>query len=360
MMAVRFTRSLVPVWLGLALALVGCEGSVLVGTARDAGDEGYEDPPGTVSDAGAASSDARTAQPDASGASKDAGPATVTPTADAGKPSTSDAGAPPTPTPDAAVMPSGRDFSTDKTKFLGAARCPGDVLLCDDFEAPAVGGPPGSNWTYPFSFTPQIDTGHVARGSKAMLLAITGGTPSLIELAKPIFPLANNTIFGRMFVWIEDLPSGPNYAHFTMVGASSSTSSNKAEVRIDAQLETDPSRGHVYYGVGSDGGDSGDWHTPGTEVQSIAVAKTWTCLEWQFKGDTSETRVWIDGIEQASLHTTSTEYRPGDAEMGKVFTHPPFDTLRIGYWIYQTTTPPTANVWIDEVIVDKARIGCVL
>ncbi|MDB4974068.1 MAG: hypothetical protein JWN48_2409, partial [Myxococcaceae bacterium] len=230
MMAVRFTRSLVPVWLGLALALVGCEGSVLVGTARDAGDEGYEDPPGTVSDAGAASSDARTSQPDASGASKDAGPASVTPTADAGKPSTSDAGGPPTPTPDAAVMPSGRDFSTDKTKFLGAARCPGDVLLCDDFEAPAVGEPPGASWAYPFGYTPTVDSTRAARGSKSLHFNLASGSPGHIE-EKGTFPAQNNTIYGRMFVWMPSLPAAPSVGHYTLVGASGT--GNENEVRLD-------------------------------------------------------------------------------------------------------------------------------
>jgi hypothetical protein len=93
----------------------------------------------------------------------------------------------------------------------------------------------------------------------------------------------------------------------------------------------------------------------------VPRAKDWMCLEWLFKGDTSETRVWVDGTEQASLHTTATEFRDGDQEMGKKFVHPEYTKLRVGWWLYQSdATPASYDVWVDEVIVDDERIGCVL
>jgi hypothetical protein len=354
----------------LAFALGGCTGNVLSGVPLDAGDELGVGQTGSVPDGGVAARDARVA-----GAIDDGGlVAGMGGSGDAGQPGTpkpvdagsgasgKDAATPPAVQTDAGQPPAaGPDLSTDKTKFLGSPRCDkaiaAGVLLCDDFEQ-TVGANPGPDWGYPYSFKPTIDTTHAARGTRALLFSTTSGTPGHIEETKT-FPAANNSFYGRMFVWIDTLPSGPNYAHWTLVGASGS--GNNAEVRLDGQLETAADRGHNYYGIGTDGGDSGDWHTPGSEPQSIATEKTWTCLEWRFKGDSSETQIWIDGVEQVSLHTTSTEYRPGDAEMGKIFTHPTYQRLRIGWWAYGSDTVPMTNqTWIDEVIIDDQRIGCVL
>jgi len=173
---------------------------------------------------------------------------------------------------------------------------------------------------------------------------------------KVTFPVANNTLYGRMFLWIEGLPTSPQYAHWvTAYVGGSSSDANKSQVRLDGQLIS----GNNAFGIGSDGGDSGDWHTPGTDAQSNATEKTWICLEWLFKGDTNETRVWIDGNEQTSLHLNATNYRRG-SEGGKQFIHPTYANLYIGWWQYVTGSPANTNVWIDEVVVDKARIGCVL
>ena len=40
---------------------------------------------------------------------------------------------------------------------------------------------------------------------------------------------------------------------------------------------------------------------------------------------------------------------------------PEFDRLAVGFWMYHSNTTPLAyDVWIDEVILDDERIGCVL
>ncbi|MDB4990989.1 MAG: hypothetical protein JWN04_6167 [Myxococcaceae bacterium] len=347
----------------LSLSLAGCAGNVLVGAPLDGGDdlggESIDSDGGTPTrDARAASSTdgAVTALPAKDGAApvvtnpgSDAGTVTPNPGKDAGT-------TPVTPPPDAGTPPSGRDFSTDKSKFLGASRCPSSgVLFCDDFENSAIGAPqPANLWTSPTGFTAKVDNAHAARGTKSLLFATTSGMQGTLQ-PKLSFPLANNTVYGRIFVWIEGLPTAPSDAHWVMAyAAGASTDANKGQVRLDGQLMN----GANLYGIGSDGGDSGDWHTPGTEPQSVAAEKTWTCLEWMFKGDTSETRVWIDGVEQTSLHTTSSSYRRG-AEGGKTFTHPTYANLSLGWWQYVAGAPATTNVWIDEIMFDSARLGCV-
>jgi hypothetical protein len=367
----RLTRGIA--WLALAS---GCTGTLIPGVPLDdAGDEFTvaDAAPASVSeepDASAPASadsgrardsavqldDARTSMPaageaGAAGAPRDA--AAERP-GDAGPSAARDAA-----TPMAPVTPTARDLTTDPTKFAGAARCGmAGVLLCEDFENGAIGAPPDPNtWTAPFGFMPRVDGTRALRGTKSLYFELAAGTPGHIEQRKT-FPAAKNTVYGRMFVWVDALPTAPAYAHWTLVSALGAD--NPAEVRLSAQL--DPNReGGNYFGIGSDHGESGDWATAGQEPQALVRARRWICLEWLFKGDTSQTQVWIDGHPQSSLSLSATEYRPGDLEAGKRFVHPTFDRLRIGWWLYQTDAQPTpAKMWIDELAIDDERIGCAL
>jgi hypothetical protein len=270
----------------------------------------------------------------------------------------------PQPNRDAGSMPptpSARDLSTDKAKFLGGPRCDkAGALLCDDFESEAAGAPADPNvWTPVLSNASslaQVDSARAARGTKSMHLRAASGQIALLENTK-LFPAMKNTVYGRMFVWIDALPTAPDNARFLL--ASATGTNLKTEVRLLGQYRLEESRNLL--GVGSDLGESGDWYTAGKEPGSVPRAKDWMCLEWLFKGDTSETRVWVDGTEQTSLHTTATEFRDGDQEMGKKFVHPEYTKLRVGWWLYQSdATPASYDVWVDEVIVDDERIGCVL
>jgi hypothetical protein len=261
--------------------------------------------------------------------------------------------------------PAARDYSTDRAKFMGSARCDkAGALFCDDFESQATGAQPGPAWTYPFAYKPVIDETRAARGKKSLHFSIASGMPAQIE-EKQTFPAANNSFFGRMFVWLGALPSSPTLARYTLVGARGTGSGN--EVRLDGVYLSASKQNH--FGIGSDGPladtdgdgkDDDDWHIDGKESQSLTRASDWICLEWQFKGDSSETRVWIDGVEQTSLHTTSDAYYNGGKYSNRSFVHPTYDALRIGWWVYQAdATPSPFDLWIDEVAVDKVRVGCV-
>lgn len=361
MMAVRTNLKLCATF---ALSLWGgCAGNLIAGVPPDGGGEDIDEPSGSVADAGPRDARAAGGSDAASSASKDAGGANIMP-----QPA-EDAAAPGGPADAGSMVPpvgAGRDLSTDKGKFLGAARCDkAGALFCDDFESQAAGAQPGPAWTYPFAYKPTIDTTRAARGTKSLKFSVNSNTPAQIEETET-FPAANNTIFGRMFVWMAALPSSPSaLAHYTLVAGRGTGSMN--EMRLDGWYlnQTKQSR----YGVGSDGPlgdtdgdgkDDDDWHIDGTESQSLVRATEWTCLEWQFKGDTNETRIWIDGVEQSSLHTTTDAYYNGGKFSNRSYVHPQYTALRIGWWVYHAdATPSPFELWIDEVAVDKDRIGCV-
>ena len=278
------------------------------------------------------------------------------PTADAGDPP--DGGVDPDAgTPLDAGQPvtdGGRDFSTDRSRFFGDSRCAqADVLLCEDFEGASLDQ---STWSI-VGTAPVLDDLQAARGSKALHITRTGSGASYLRATKS-FPLANNTYYGRMFVYFKSLPSPPalSYAHWTIAAASGTGTSG--EIRIGGQLFS----GKNWFGVGTDSQGSptgtGDWtnsdRDPNDDPRAVPLNE-WICLEWMHQGNTNETRFYWDGVEHPSLYTSSTVHGGNN----QPYILPTFRELWIGWDLYQGSAQ-TFEMWIDEVAIDTRRIGCVL
>lgn len=253
-----------------------------------------------------------------------------------------------TPSPDL-----GRDYGTDRSAFFGASRCAqAGVQLCEDFES---GQLDPATWTV-VGTKPVIDGGQHARGGKALHITINGNGASYIRESKT-FPALNNTYWGRMFVYFQALPGAPlNYSHWTIMAASGTGVSG--EIRVSGQLQSGVNR----FGVGTDNrvdtNGTGDWTTSDNDPPGKASAVPtgqWACIEWLHKGDTNETRFYWDGLEHPSLHTTPTVHGGNT----NPFILPQFKSVWVGWQEYQTTTLPF-ELWVDEVAIDKERIGCVL
>jgi hypothetical protein len=183
------------VGMGLVLALAGCTGDVVEGAPLDGGDDSpiaIDNSPAEGSakpDANApivsVKPDAGTAAP-ASGARDAATPPVSAPGVMEPNPRPADGGTPPAGAPDAGApsmpTPAARDYSTDRAKFMGAARCDkAGALFCDDFESQTTGAQPGPAWTYPFAYKPVIDETRAARGKKSLHFSIASGMPAQIE-----------------------------------------------------------------------------------------------------------------------------------------------------------------------------------
>ena len=253
-----------------------------------------------------------------------------------------------------AVGDGGRDLGTDKTTFFGASRCASaKVLLCEDFESGTLDT---KTWTVNGT-APVIDGVQHARGSKALHITKNGNGSSYIKETKT-FPAPKNTYFGRMFVYFNQLPTAPgmSYAHWTFAAASGTGVTG--EIRLSGQLQ---STGN-HFGVGTDSGTdpkgTGDWTNsdkdPGGKPLAVPT-KEWLCIEWMHDGATNETRFWWDAVEHASLYTSATVHGGNS----NPYTLPTFTNVWIGWAEYQASTQ-TFEEWVDEIIIDKERIGCVL
>jgi hypothetical protein len=255
-------------------------------------------------------------------------------------------------------LATGRDFSTDRTTFFGATRCAqAHVQLCEDFESGTLDT---ATWTTIGGTKPVIDGMQKARGNQALHLTIAGNGESAIRESKT-FPAPNDTYYGRVFVYFKSLPTpatGFTYSHWTMIAATGSGVSG--EIRVSGQMQN----GMSYWGVGTDSGTdptgTGDWTNsdkdPNGKPAPVPTGQ-WLCIEWMHKGDTNETRFWWDGVEHPSLYTQPTTPHGGNAKTP--FTLPQFKNVWLGWAEYQPTTEPF-ELWLDEIAIDTARIGCVL
>jgi hypothetical protein len=252
----------------------------------------------------------------------------------------------------------GRDLSTDRTMFFGASRCAeAHVQLCEDFESGTLDT---STWTTLGGTKPVIDDLQKARGSKALHFTVIGNGQSAIRESKT-FPAPNNTYYGRVFVYFGSLPTamtGFTYSHWTMIAATGSQVSG--EIRVSGQMQN----GMSYWGVGTDNrvdaNGTGDWTNsdkdPNGKPAPVPTGR-WLCIEWMHKGDTNETRFWWDGVEHPSLYTMPST--PHGGNPAEPFILPQFKNVWLGWAEYQPTTEPF-ELWLDEIAIDKDRIGCVI
>jgi hypothetical protein len=248
---------------------------------------------------------------------------------------------------------SGRDFSTDRAKFFGSSRCAqAGVQLCDGFESGVLDK---TLWTVEGA-PPIIDGIEHARGNGALHITQAGNGLSYIKETKT-FPEMNDTYWGRIFVFFKSLPAAPlTYAHWTFIAASGTGVSG--EIRVSGQFQN----GANLFGVGTDNriddAGTGDWTSSDRDPPNAPMAvplNEWLCIEWLHEGDTNETRFYWDGVEHPSLSTSATMHGGNS----NPFLLPQFTNLWVGWQEYQTTTE-IFELWIDEIAIDTARIGCVL
>ena len=190
-----------------------------------------------------------------------------------------------------------------------------------------------------------IDATH-ARGQKALHVHTQGNGKGYITPSS--FAPPGNSFFGRMYAWVDAFPSAPSYAHFTLVEAAGTPAGLIRPIGgqyIDGQGK--------FWGVGSDGGPTGDW----TNWKTSAPAESgkWLCLEWQVAAADNDIRVWIDSAAQTDL-SVSTKNHGGSAGD---FVFPTFNKIWFGWWLYQASpTPDHFDVWLDDIAISSQRLGC--
>jgi hypothetical protein len=216
----------------------------------------------------------------------------------------------------------------------GPSRCDTTLPLCESFE----NGLDTNLWktTKAGDATVTVDSVHAARGTMALHVKTAAGGGSNFAYIKETktFPATNNVLYGRMFVWFEDALTTDG--HFSLAeGAGTGT---PAVIRFGGQFKA--------FGVGTDGGDSGDWTD--SDKTKLVPTQTWICAEFEFDGPNNTFHVWWDDMERPMLITGASKHAS--------FTMPAFNSLWFGWWMYNLAEPQ--EIWIDEIAVDYKPIGC--
>jgi hypothetical protein len=95
------------------------------------------------------------------------------------------------------------------------------------------------------------------------------------------------------------------------------------------------------------------WRNSATKIPEAQ----WACFEWRFDGPTNTMNFYVNGAQVNDL----TVVNQGDGCInhgtGDVWMAPQFDQLNLGWEHYQTSADPM-SMWIDDVAVGTARVGC--
>ena len=166
------------------------------------------------------------------------------------------------------------------------------------------------------------------------------------------FAPTGNSFYGRMWMWVDAFPTKPDYAHFTMVEASG-TGDGSVVRPVGGQYIPGKANGVPLWGVGSDGGPTGDW-TNWQETTPTAGGK-WSCVEWQMKSADNSVSVWIDGVAKPELSVSTKSHGGNSVD----FVFPAFNKIKLGWQLYQGgATPGHFDVWLDDIALTTSRLGC--
>jgi hypothetical protein len=187
-----------------------------------------------------------------------------------------------------------------------------------------------------------------ARGSRALQVDVDAGQAAVVAMLQMSLPEPLSAAhFGRMFYRVEG-PGASEFVHFDMMEGTGPWEGHENAVRLAStgtMVGTEPSNWSFIYNVQPFGDGAGAEF--GTEGERAAHPRVddWMCLEWSFDSDAQTAAYYLDGAVIDDLII--------DTERAEI---PVFATLRVGFQKFQQTE--AFRVWVDEVALDSARIGC--
>ncbi|GAA0248230.1 hypothetical protein GCM10010492_55050 [Saccharothrix mutabilis subsp. mutabilis] len=218
-----------------------------------------------------------------------------------------------------------------------------ELLFCEDFERVATGGATSLKW----GVDTKDGTLTVERhGRNKVLHAHTVGNGRAF-LRVDHFSAPGNSFHGRARIRVAAFPTEPDWAHYTLV----ETTGDGPEIIRPLGGQYVPTVDKALWGVGADGGPTGDWTN--WRESAPSRAGVWQCVEWHMDATDNRVTVSIDGRPKPDL-TVSTKVHGGNPVD---FLFPRFDAVKFGWQLYQPN-PGAYDVWLDDLALSTRRIGC--
>jgi hypothetical protein len=231
-----------------------------------------------------------------------------------------------------------------------AAASGSGTLFHEDFDSLPVGSVSSSG---AHGWVPDVQNGTmtVERGDsgagRQLRIRTEGNGRAFIKLTdlKP----AGNSFWARLRLRVGAFPTAPDWAHWTIAEASGSDA--KTLLRPLGGQYAPTNKGN-FWGVGSDLGATGDWTNWKTSVPAKAGA--WQCAEFHLDAKDNRVTVYLDGVEKPEL-TVSTKQHGGTSDD---FVFPTFDSLKLGWQLYQPNpTPSSYDIRMDDIALSADRVG---
>lgn len=235
--------------------------------------------------------------------------------------------------------------------------CSGADIVCDDFEAPAI----GAAWRGTSQALPVLSSERAHSGAQSLLFAPEGNVGRFLTTVAA-FP-DGGELHVRAFVNFELATVEMSGHTGFIVGATADSNGQELRlgqsqpgcVSVDQLLDlnhipsdaTMCSSGHV------SGGNPNDFMNAGETLQ----ADTWYCVETFWDTNVGEFRIWVDGRELEVLHATSQSWCPAKDETCTPPNPWPIDftMVKLGTQVYNGTV---GNIWYDDVAYATTRVGC--
>ena len=219
------------------------------------------------------------------------------------------------------------------------------LLFCETFDRLPTGGASSLDWGID-TRNGTLTVERAGRAGKVLHVRTLDNGRAFLRVDDLAVP--DSGFYGRMRLRVGAFPTAPDWAHFTLVEA---TGTGSAEVVRPVGGQYVPTAGRALWGIGADGGPTGDW-TAWTE-SAPATADVWQCVEWRLDTTTDTVTTWIG--DRITLTATEAEHGGNPVP----FVLPAVDTVKIGWQLYQPgTTPAGFDLWIDDVALSSRRLGC--
>jgi hypothetical protein len=224
-----------------------------------------------------------------------------------------------------------------------SALCPG--LFCEDFEE---GKLDTSVWT-----RTQLSTGNsaaiasdrVAHGQYAMHFHAQGGSRYSMILHEDLPEPLRKHYFGRLYYYASGFPteSGGHTAYITSSNTLDGFPDQDHHLEVASYYESSGPTWQMTYWTG----DGPEYIASGG---MIPVAK-WFCLEWEFDDEPDAIAIWVDG--DASRGASFRDIHNGASGLLGSMT-----TLGLGFRTWHPMGAQDIDVYIDDVVLDTKRVGC--